>query len=310
MKLLHSVPAANGSVSFFLPKGQFGNFFIRYQVVAAAGVTLTRKNFGNVILNWNGQDVINVDADIINRLDNVYGGTSEFTSAVGASAKLSCFLTSGLWFDNSNVYDISGRDNVYIKLDFSDLADSAITASGNVQIFGKNKTGVMTYLHNMIARPVTSSGAGTMADSYPINNVTEIYLKDPTALLSSVQVVKDNETLVDADPSTLISYSDFIHQLETTNNTLAIDFVESLDIREAIGATVNYKYVFTAAGILEQYFSFIDFTPAKARESSDVAAAKFVPVLPAPPGSSSPANIDSGRMTTNRAQQLIAAGLF
>ena len=81
-------------------------------------------------------------------------------------------------------------------------------------------------------------------------------------------------------PDVLISYSDFIHQLETTNNTLAVDFVESRDIREAIGATVNYKYVFTGAGILQQYFSYIDFTPAKASESSAVLAQKYVPVLP------------------------------
>jgi len=282
MKLLHSVPAANSSDTFFIPKGQYGTFYIQFDVIAQAGVTLTREDFGNIILNWNGQDVINVDAEIINLLDNVYGGTSKFSSTVGADASMACFLTAGLWFDSSNVYDIGGNDKVYIKLDFPNLADSAKVASGQVKIYAKNKDGIMNYLHNITARPVPASGASTLADSFPVNNVTQVYLKDPAALTSNLQVVKDGITLVDAPPNELINYSDFIHQLETTSNTLAIDFVESRSLAEAVGSTISYKYTFTGAGTLQQYFSFIDFTPAKANESGNTLAKKQVPILSAP----------------------------
>ena len=271
MKLLHSVPVSNGSMTFFLPKGQYGALQFRYDVVAAAGITLTRANFGNVILNWNGNDIINVDADIINRLDNVYGGVAEFNMSAGASSQMSCFLTCGERFDTNNIYDIGDSDRVYVKLDFSDLANAANVTSGMVSVYAKNRVGVMNYLHNIIARPVVSSGAATLADSYPINNVAQVYIKDPATLLSKIMIVKDNITQADADPSVLISYSDFIHRLETTNSTLALDFVESLDIREALGSTIKYSYVFSGAGTLEQYFSFIEFTPSKAQESSVIA---------------------------------------
>lgn len=278
MKLLHSVPAGNGSLTFFLPKGQYGMFFIEFDVTAATGVTLTRKDFGNIIFNWNGQDVVNVDAEILNLLNNVYGGTSEFTANAGAKHRLTVFMPAGLWFDSRNIYDIGDNDKVYFKLDFKELSDSAKVTSGSVNIYAKNRVGVMGYLHHITSRNVVASGASVIADSHPINNIANVYLKNPASLLSNVQIVKDGETIVDASPSTLIAYSDFIHQLESTNNTLAIDFTESKDVRESVGATLSYKYNFSGAGTLEQYFSFIEFTPVKAVQSQQKAREKLKPV--------------------------------
>jgi hypothetical protein len=279
MKLLHSVPASNSSMTFYIPKGQYGSLMIRYELDAAAGVTLTRANLGNVILNWNGQDVVNCDAEILNQLDNVYGGVSEFSASAGSTHNASVFIPCGLWFDSQNVYDIGENDNVYLKLDFSDLASAANVDSGTINVYGKNKTGVMSYLHNITSRPVVASGASTLADTYKINNISQIYLKDPATLLSNVQFSKDKETIVDASPGVLISYSDYIHQLETTNTTLAVDFTESGDVREAVGTDISYKFTFSGAGTQYMYFSFLDFTPAKAVQSRMVAERKILPVV-------------------------------
>jgi hypothetical protein len=183
---------------------------------------LTRANLGNIILNWNGQDVVNADAEILNQLDNVYGGVSEFSASAGSTTNASVFIPCGLWFDSQNVYDIGENDNVYLKLDFSDLASASNVDSGTINVYGKNKTGVMSYLHNITSRPVVASGASTLADTYKINNISQIYLKDPATLLSNVQFSKDKETIVDASPGVLISYSDYVHQLETTNTTLRL----------------------------------------------------------------------------------------
>lgn len=279
MKLLHSVPASNGSMTFYLPKGQYGVIQVVYDLDMATGIDLTRALCGNVILNWNGQDVINVDAEILNQLDNVYGGVAEFTTVTGGASRMSVFLTAGLWFDAQNVYDIQDNDNVYLKLDFASLGLPANVDSGNIKVYAKMKTGVMSYLHNITARPIVSSGASTLADTYKISNISQIYLKNPAALLSNVQLSKDGETLVDSPPNTLIAYSDFIHQLETTNTTLAIDFVESGDVRESVGSDISYKFVFTGSGTQYMYFSHLDFTPKKALESRLVAERKISPIV-------------------------------
>lgn len=274
MRLVQSVPLTNGSVTFFLPKAQIGNIYIEYTPVAAAGVTLTRANYGNVILNWNGKDVVNVDAEILNLLDNVYGGTAEFTPAVGALSRMSVFVPCGQWFDPLNVYDVGEKDQVSIKLDFPQLASVANVASGSVNIYIKTKVGVMNYLHNIIARPVVVAGASTLADVYPVNNMSQVYLKNPT-ILTRAQIMKDGETIVDAPTASLTAYSDWVHLLETSNTTIAIDFGESKDIRENLGNQVQYQYTFSGAGTLSQYFSFIEFTPNKSIESKTKASAKL-----------------------------------
>jgi hypothetical protein len=271
MKLLNSVPASNGSLTHYLPSGQYGVIAIEMVLDAAAGVTLTRANMGNIILNWNGQDVVNIDAEILNLLNNVYGGVSEFSAVAGGAHRFTAYIPCGQWFDSQNIYDVGDNDKVSVKLDFPDLALAANVDSGQINIYAKNRVGVMNYLHNIISRNIPASGASTLADSYPLNNVSQMYLKNPAALLTNVQIVKDGLTLVDAPPATLIAYSDFSHLLETTNTTLALDFIESKDIRESLGSTINYKYTFSGAGTLEQYFSFIEFTPTKAIESRDVA---------------------------------------
>lgn len=279
MKLVQSVPLTNGSLSFYLPRGQYGAIQIEYLPVAAAGVTLTRANYGNVIVNWNGQDVINVDAEFLNLVNNVYGGVAEFTPSVAALSRMSLFVPVGYWFDSKNVYDIGVNDKVLIKLDFSTLASAASVASGNVNIYVKEKIGVMNYLHNITTQPVVAAGAATVANQISFNNIAAAYLKAPASLLTTIMLSKDGNTLVDSTPAALIAYSDYIHRLETTNTMLSIDFVESLDIREAVGQNLAYKLVFSGAGTQYLYVSYIDFTPAKAQESLQVASSKLVPIV-------------------------------
>lgn len=279
MKLLNSQPLANGSVSFYLPRGQYGAIQIEYMPVAHAAITLTRANYGSVIVNWNGQDVINVDAEFLNLVNDVYGGTAEFDPNVAALSRMSLFIPTGYWFDPRNVYDIGANDKVLIKLDLGDLSNGAYVDSGNVNIYAKEKVGVMNYLHNIITQPITSAGGGQQADRVIFNNIAGCYFKDPATLLTSIQLSKDGNTIVDGTPANLIAYSDYIHRLETTNTMLSIDFVESLDIREAVGSDLRYKLTFSGAGTQYLYISFIDFTPDKAVESQRIAVNKLSPVV-------------------------------
>jgi len=161
-----------------------------------------------------------------------------------------------------------------LKLDFAAL--SAKCTSGNIRIYAKPKLGVMNYIHKMIKRSVIASGAGTISDVIPIQNVAAIYYKNPTGSnVTEIQLNKDDETFVDAKVNTLNSYSDWIHLLESTNNTIAIDLCESKDIRESVGNQLSYKYTFSNSGTLEQYISFIQFTPLKSAESKQFASLKL-----------------------------------
>jgi len=274
MKLLYSVPVSNQSATFYLPVGLYGTLQVEYDVVTSTGQTMTRADAGNILLNWNGEDIINVDAEILNLLDNVYGGVAEASFQTAAANRMTVIIPCGFWFDSTNAYYVNNKDRVYLKLDFSSL--SAKCSSGNIRIYAKPKLGVMNYIHKIIKRSVIASGAGSVSDVIPINNVAAIYYKNPSgANVSEIQLNKDDETFVDSAVKNLNAYSDWIHLLESTNNTIAVDLCESKDIRESVGNQLSYKYSFTGAGTLEQYISFIVFTPFKAAESKQFASLKL-----------------------------------
>lgn len=273
MKRLFGVPGSNASLSTYFPKNQYGAFLIRYTGTAAAGVTITRADLGSVQLTWNGKDVINVDAELLNLVDNLYGGVSEFTSAIGGAFACSVIIPCGQWIDAANVYDVGINDKVALNLNFPNLASAAFVASANVDVFYKTKTGVMNYLNNIIQRNVVMTGAGTFSDNYPISNVAQLFIKAPAALLSNIQVAKDNNTIVDCPPAVALSYNDYLHLVETAQTTLGIEFGESKDIRENVGGQVSYSHTFTGAGTLQQYLCYITFTsPNKVIASRTQAA--------------------------------------
>lgn len=273
MKLLNSVPGSNGALPFTMPKGQFGTIMIRYTGTAAAGVTVTRAQLGNIQLTWNGQDVINCDAEILNLLDNLYGGVSEFTSAIGGAFAMSVIIPCAQWYDASNVYDIGQNDTVTFNLTFPSLIGVAVAVTSQVAIYAKEKVGVMNYLNNIIQRFVVASGATTIADVLPVANVSQVYFKDPaTSLVTQIQLQKDGKTVVDAPTEVVSSYNAWIHQLETAGTTFAVEFVESKNYQEAIGGQVSYKFVFSGAATLSQYVNYITFTPEKAFQSRQNAA--------------------------------------
>lgn len=278
MKLLHSVPVANSNLNFYLPKGQWGNILIEYDVVTDTGLTMTRADAGNVKLNWGGDDVINVDAEILNLLNNVYGGVAEASFASAAANRMVVILPSGLWFDSGNIFDVANKDEVYIDLSFAALAAKCV--SGNVRIYSKPKIGVMNYLHKIVSRFVVAGGASVLADTFPISNISQVYLKNPAGSnVTQVQLTKNEETVVNASVQALIAYSDNIHNLETTNTTLALEMGESKDIRENIGNQIDYNYTFSAAGTLYQYFSHLHFTNEKALTSRQTSQNKLIAAM-------------------------------
>jgi len=271
MRLLWQDNLVNLTTNFTIPKGQYGLFLIRYSGQAAANQTVATTDLGNVILNANGNDKINVDVDLLSQLSNVYGGAIEASSVTGGAFAFSVIVPVAAWFDSKNIYDISERDKVYFKLDFPNIASKIV--SGTVAIYAKPRHGVMSYWHKILSRTVVSGGAGTITDTLPVANISEVYLKNPAALVSQIQLIKDGKVYVDGDTGSELAYSNWIHLLESSITLLAIEFVESKDIREAISQSLSYKYNFTGAGNLAQYYSAIEFVDAN-KQAESLANAK------------------------------------
>ena len=261
MRQLWADNLGNLSTTYNVEAGKFGLFEIRYSGVAAAAVTVTLANLGNVRLNLNGSDIINLDVEALSLMANNYGGYVEASSVAGGAFAFTIFIPAGYWFDPKNVFYFGKSDKAYYQLQFSALTPAVID-SGNVTIYGNPGKGVQSYIHKILSKQAVSSAAsGVITDSIQEKNIISLYLKDPTTLIDNLILIRDGETVVNGSMVSELVYSNWIHQLEAANVLYIGEFVPNKNLAQALSNAFSYQYNFTAAGNLEQYYSAIEFTP-------------------------------------------------
>lgn len=261
MQLLFSSAFSGGSLTFFLPKDSYGGFLIAYRGTNNA-TPKTRADLGNVQLTWNGNPIINVDTELLSYLTDLKGGFSTFTSVASGTLNAQVFVPCGQYGDTNNSYLITDSDKVYFKLDFSNLNN----ISGTVYIYGIKKQGVNNYLYCLTSRNVVASGSGTISDVHRLPNVSQIFLKTTTNM-TSLQIVRDNKTVIDALKEDAQAFSDFYNQVEASNSVIEIPMNLSKDIREVVSQEILFKYTFSGATTLQQYFGYNILTPNQAVKS-------------------------------------------
>ncbi len=269
MRLLSQVSVSQGSLTYNVERGKYGLFVVHVSgtTPAADTVALTRAQLGNLILNVNGSDKINVDLEILSLVNNIYGGVGTFSATGGngttvkGTFEADIFIQTGAPFDPSNILDVSDRDKVYFKLDFSALAAKA--DAGSISVHGKYKDGVQRYIYKMLSRSVVSGGAGVTTDFITEQNISSLYIKNPS-LVDQIQLTRNGKVVVDDITSVLQAYSDWIHQLETTNVVIAVEFAETGRLNDTVSNSFAYKYQFNNSGTLAQYYASLEFTPLKA----------------------------------------------
>lgn len=259
MKLLKTENAITGNLTYQVEKGQFGLFLIRFEGTNITGQAVNLQDLGNVIMRWNGNDIINCDFEFLNQVSNLYGGFTEFTSTTGGSFKASAFIPSSLWFDSLNVYDIGEEDKVEFVLNWS----TSKISSGSVYLLAKPRRGLMHYIHAIKKRVVVSGGAGIITDNIVEPNIATYYIKNASSLISRLQIERDGKAITDANVGAIQSYSDWTHLLEASSNLLAVEFAESKDVREAVSNTLTIRLQFIASGNLETYYSQLIPRPDK-----------------------------------------------
>lgn len=266
MKTLAVQNLTVGQLNYILEKGQWGLFQIAIKGTNATGQQLPFDNV-NVVIRWNGKDILNADYNFLLYLSNVYGGYVPITNTQGGSIDACCFLPTGLWFDPSNVWDVGDED----KVEFQITWDASKVSSGTITILGKRKTGMMSYIHGIYKRTILL-GVGDNFDNIEVENITNYYIKLPSPPpdinhLTNIQIARDNKIVIDCSGRHLLYYSNWIHLMEVNNEFfVAIDFVETKDIKDAVGKNLSIKITNTwgtTTWNLNTYYSVLIPRPDK-----------------------------------------------
>jgi hypothetical protein len=210
---------------------------------------------------------------MLNYINNLYGGTAEFLSAVGGACRCTCFIPLGQFWDSENVLDVGNQDQCFLQLTYPLLALPANVDSGTIRVHAVEQIGTMRYFFILNQYFEQVSAPSIKQNSLPVNNVAQIFFKAPaTSNVTYMQILKDQDTIVNDTTSILLAENAWLHQLETATAYMAIEFNKSKDLREVIGRQISYQYTFSGAGTLEQYYSTIKFTSnAKVAESMRTA---------------------------------------
>ena len=266
MKRLYTQNLSVGTANYPIERGQYKYFEIRYSGVAGAGNTITLANLGNVRLNWSGDDKVNVPVSALSNMANLYNGFIEFNSAIGGAFAASIIIPCGEWFDTNNIYDVADNDKANFILDFPALP--ALIASGVVQIYGVLQNGLHSYFHKILSQNVVAGGAGVLVNNIFAQNIAQLYLTNPAALISDIQVSIDGKNFINGDTASELAFSNWIHQIEATGTFFAFEFCPSKKLETIVSNSLSFQYTFTGAGTQEQLYSAIEFTPKKQQTSA------------------------------------------
>jgi hypothetical protein len=254
LKLLYAGALTAGSAQFQVPSGKYGSFYAVFTGTNGAGNTLTLLNLGNVQYNVGGDDKVNCDIEFLNQVNNLYHGAPSFASAIGGAFTASIDIPCNWWYDQDNVYDIKSINDSMFTFLFPALP---ALATGTLEVYGVPKSGEQNYFHKILTYNIISAGASILPVVIPVSNIINIYQKNPTALLTRIQTVKDGIEIDNATAISLLSYSNLIHELETASTLLDIEFSLSKKMIEAVSSGLKMQLTFSGAGTLSQYYSSI-----------------------------------------------------
>lgn len=244
-----------------LPEAIIKGLFIRFNGVAAAGVTVTVAQLGQVRVNYRGADIINVPFSFIQNFDNLHFGTVEFASAVGAAFTASGYVPFHAYWDNQNGLANRLEDKGFIELRFPALT-AAVIASGTVEIYYVPATGIAGYIPMLMQQNIQAGGAGQVVDRLQQFNISEVYF-DFNAAITNILIYKDGKSMVSATQAVLQAKSNMDNQVETAITLIEVDLNPNKILTNALGNLLELNLTATGATTYNTYYMAVVFSESQ-----------------------------------------------
>lgn len=211
MRLVSVISHALGQLISYLPQGRYAGLMIRFAGTNQAAQTLANTELGRLRLIHQGQEIVNMEpVDLIN-LSNLYGGTPENASAVGAAYTFSMIVPFRTKHDLLNVLSIKPQETQIIIDGFN----TAKVASGTIEVYAILAEGVERYVPILKQNNIGGfSAAMTQQYPFPVPNIEQLYVRTD-ANLSRAKVLRDGQPVVDGTFAALDAASDLMNQVET-----------------------------------------------------------------------------------------------
>lgn len=263
MKILKSESTLNLSTQVALPSQIIKGLFIRFAGTNATGATAAEADFGSIRVNYRGQDIVNADLAFFGQLNNLDGGTHEFSSTVSAAVVGSYYIPFNVPWDEQNGLINTDADRGTVYLQFPALI-AALVATGQVEIYVIEARTIATYVPVWLNQNLQAGGAGNLTDRFRQFNISSIYYVENGIITGNIVVNKDGQNVINASQAVLKANSNLINQLETATTLIQIDLNPNQILGNALANNVDVVLGVNGAGTIACYILGILYQQAAA----------------------------------------------
>lgn len=220
MQLIKSANFLDGQVLFYLPEGNYAGLFVRLAGTNQAAQTLALTQLGTLRINHEGVEIVNSRPSNFISLTNLYSGTPESASAVGAAFTYSFNVPFRTKNDQTNILPVQVNKTQFA---LQGLAGVATVLSGTVEIYAYfSDEGQAKYVPLWKEKNMIFPAAATLQNDFSDPFIEQLYCVSDAAI-STMQILRDGKAIVDGTFAAIDAASDANNRVET-----GITFVELL----------------------------------------------------------------------------------
>lgn len=244
--------------------GEYAAFMLRIAGTNGGGGNAAVTDVGQVRLNVNGGDIINVPYNILHVLSNVYYGFPEYTQNVGAGFAFSAILPADLPGGGGIMY-LSGQDQAFLHLNFNLGAMGIPPASVQWDLLGIEQDGIHKYWSKLFQETLTPGGAGLIREEFAGRNLMGIFIS--STVVDRLRVYVDGRIKVSASWDELRAWTDIQSQVEAAATVVWLDLNLSRSPAEPLGNEVTLEFDASGAGTIDIFTLESQFDASRTSQS-------------------------------------------
>jgi hypothetical protein len=229
-----------------VPAGMYAGFLIRIDGLNVGGQT-AGANFGRIRLNRNGVELLNLDADVLQFVNDIDLGYIESVSSIGATYKQSAYIPASLFpfAEDKNIFYVADDDLLNIEIVYNSAVQTVI-ASATIAVGGNFQLGVENYTPIRL-QETPNLPTGTTPEVFRgCNNFIGLYMTYTNTTRLLVEV--DGGVYVNGDIEEVQCLSNLLNHKEAAYTSMVkVDVTQGRSTTEALSDELKVTFTVSAS---------------------------------------------------------------
>ena len=267
----------SGRFTVDVHEGAYQNFLLELYGTTDTAQTLLLSDIGRIRVLRQGRELQGETFEFFHKFTAIHAGYPDTVTGNAATAEnIACIIPCQLP-GLPNVLLAESREEIDIILEFGGNLDTRFGANPFTwNLYGiTNELLAERYELQVFEQDQTPGGATTLTDLIQGVNIAALYLRDPSSIVTQIQVMADGNVEIDnIRPTALNTLTNIRNQVESSGNDLIQLLVASgPTILQSLNRSVRLQLSTSTSGTIE--VTGIKLAPAKKQGKSIERAKSF-----------------------------------